>query len=259
MVRERSATACPSRDHDFAAETSQQPDCRVIDMRVQRALRAACQYRDAFLLRTFCREHLRVVVSAHRRDCFRRKFKHGFQPPVRHYASERPRGLRQQHGYAEAGRIWKHLCENPAQSGIADWAPVGSFDVLSRVIDQLHVFDAGWACRHACEAGQASVDMANRAAVRRAAVFEHFLDQVDPSPRTVEFIANQLVGWAGRIAHSAMNARPDDLVGASDFRDCQLVCSELRLHALAVHQSGVENAARIEHFLQCRRDLFRLS
>ena len=127
--------------------------------------------------------------------------------------------------------------------------------MFPRVIDQPHVLDAGRACRHAREARQASVDMAYRAAVRRAAVFKHFLDQVDPAPWTVEFIAYHLVGRACRIAHSAMNARPDDLVGAADFRDCQLICSEPRLHASAAHQPGVENAARIEHFLQCRRNL----
>ena len=109
-MRERTAAASPSGDHDFAAEASKQPDCGVVDVRVQGALRAPSHYRDAFLPRTFRLEYLRVVVSAHRRDCFRREFKHRFQPSIRNDASERARGFRHEHGYAKAGRIGKHFC-----------------------------------------------------------------------------------------------------------------------------------------------------
>ena len=42
---------------------------------------------------------------------------------------------------------------------------------------------------------------------------EHLLDQIDPPARTVEFVAQQLVGRAGRGAEPAMHAGAQDRFG----------------------------------------------
>ena len=57
----------------------------------------------------------------------------------------------------------------------------------------------------AIAAGQAPVEMQLRLVGHRFA-FEHLLDQIDASARPVEFVAEQLIGRAGRIAETAMHA-----------------------------------------------------
>ena len=51
--------------------------------------------------------------------------------------------------------------------------------------------------RHARQARQAAVDVANRALGRRLAALEHLLDQVDAPARAVELVAEQDIGRAG--------------------------------------------------------------
>ena len=92
----------------------------------------------------------------------------------------------------------------------------GALDMGAGVVDQMHVMHARRAGRHAGQARQAAVDMLDDLVVRRPAALQHLLDQVDASPRAVEFIAQHLVGGAGRRAEAAMHAGPQDLVGPLD-------------------------------------------
>ena len=47
----------------------------------------------------------------------------------------------------------------------------------------------------------------------RGFAFEYLLDQINAATRAVEFIAEQLIGRAGRGAKAAMHAGPQDGLG----------------------------------------------
>ena len=47
--------------------------------------------------------------------------------------------------------------------------------------------------------------------------FEHLLDQIDAATRPVEFVAEQLIGRAGRVAETAVHAGPQDGLGFTAF------------------------------------------
>ncbi len=70
-----------------------------------------------------------------------------------------------------------------ADQPVGERALVGLLDVGARMVDQVHVVDAGRAGRHAGEAGQAAVDMPDDLLVGRTIVFQHVLDQIDAAAR----------------------------------------------------------------------------
>ena len=47
--------------------------------------------------------------------------------------------------------------------------------------------------------------------------FEHLFDEIDATARAVKFIAQHLIGRAGRSAEAAMHARAQDCVGLNAF------------------------------------------
>ena len=49
--------------------------------------------------------------------------------------------------------------------------------------------------------------------LRRCFAFEHLFDEINPAARAVEFVADQLIGWASGKAKSAMHARAQNRVG----------------------------------------------
>src|SRR5687767_7374309 len=65
----------------------------------------------------------------------------------------------------------------------------------------------------------------------RLAVLQHVFDEIDAPARRIEFIAEQHIGWTGRSAASAMDARPEDPVGFGKFRFLELLGCEIRLHS----------------------------
>ena len=111
-----------------------------------------------------------------------------------------------------------------------DRALVGFFDVLARMIDQVHVVHAGRTGGHAGKARQAAVDMLDHFACRRPVLFEHLLDQVDAPARRIELVAEQHIGRAGRGAESAMHAGAQDFLRGCDLRVEQLREGERGLH-----------------------------
>ena len=108
--------------------------------------------------------------------------------------------------------------------------PVGLLDMGARMVDQMHVVDAGRAGRHAGEAGQAAVDMGDDLGVGRPAVLQHVLDQVDAAARRIELVAERHIGRAGRRAEAAMHAFAQDLLGFRDMRIGELGEGEVGLH-----------------------------
>src|SRR5579885_2279246 len=102
--------------------------------------------------------------------------------------------------------------------------------IAPRAVDQMHVVHARRAGRHAREAGKAPVDMLNGNGVGRPLLFEHILDEVDSPARTIELVAKQHKGRAGRGAKAAVNAGAQNLVGLRDVRIFELRGRKMRLH-----------------------------
>ena len=98
----------------------------------------------------------------------------------------------------------------------------------------MHVMHPRRAGRHAGQARQAAVDMQHRLFIRVAVILQHVLDQVDTAPRTVELVAQHLIGRTGRGAEPAMHAGSQDLVGPRDFGIGQLLGRELGLHEVSI-------------------------
>ena len=87
-----------------------------------------------------------------------------------------------------------------------------------RMIDQMHIVDPGRTCRHAGKAGQAAVNMAHDFLIRRAAVFQHILDEIDAATRAVEFVAERHIGRACCGTEAAVHAFTQNFLGFADTR-----------------------------------------
>ena len=62
------------------------------------------------------------------------------------------------------------------------------------------------------------------------ALFQHFLDQINPSPGTIELVAEQYIGGTGCRAKSAMHTGAQNSIGVGDFRIGELLRGEMCLH-----------------------------
>ena len=72
--------------------------------------------------------------------------------------------------------------------------------------------------------------MAHRAFVRRLAAFQHVLDQINPAPGTVQFIAQQHIGGAGGGAKAAMDAFAQNAVSLGHGGIGELIGLKVRAH-----------------------------
>ena len=69
---------------------------------------------------------------------------------------------------------------------------------------------------------------------RRAAGFQHVLDQVNPAPRRIQLITTQQKRRAGRGTHAAMDATPQNAVAFGNIRVRQLGGGEKGLHETSI-------------------------
>ncbi len=204
------AAARAARHDDLAAVPGEKPDGGLVDLWRQHPLGAAGQQRHALDAGTDGPEDLRLVDRGGRRYPGRRECQQHAQLR-RHEARE---------GFAQPGRLQteteharpgQHDAEQPAQGAVRPGPHIGSLDVMSRMVDEMHVVHARRAGRHAGQARQATVDMLHHLSGRRAVVLQHVLDEVDAAARAVELVAEQRVGRAGRGAETAMHAGAQDL------------------------------------------------
>jgi len=230
VMRQRPTATGPLGHHHLAAQTGQQPDRRVVDVGVQRLLRAAGHQRHPHPPRALGGEHLRIVVPADRRNDGRRHRQHRTQPRVRHQKRQRLGDLRAQQRQPKPHRIRDHRRQHPPQHPVHQRPPVGLLDILPRLIHQMHVMHARRAGGHAGQTRQTAVDMLDGARIRRPPGFQHLLDQIDPPARAVQLVAQHLIGRAGGGAEPAMHARPQNLIGPRQLRVRQLAIGEQRLH-----------------------------
>ena len=80
------------------------------------------------------------------------------------------------------------------------------------------------------QAGQAAIQMSLREAGDFGAL-QRLLDQINPPARTVEFVAQQLIGGTGRIAESAVHAFAQDGLRRFALRGALEFGTQLGLHA----------------------------
>src|ERR1700729_3651507 len=113
------------------------------------------------------------------------------------------------------------------------------------------VLDAARTGGLAIQAGEAAVQVQLRAAGDFCAL-EHLLDQVNTPARTVEFIAEELVGRTGGIAETAMHAFAQDGRGFLAIGGFLELRAEMRLHGskTRVQPAWIEEPLRIESLLQ---------
>jgi hypothetical protein len=102
--------------------------------------------------------------------------------------------------------------------------------MASRPIDKMHIVHPRWAGRHAGEARKTTVDVFDGQRIGGPVLFEHILDKIDASARTIEFVAKQHEGRAGRVAEAAMDAGAKDFLRRRRRRIFELRGRKIRLH-----------------------------
>src|SRR5208283_1511747 len=102
----------------------------------------------------------------------------------------------------------------------------------ARMIDEMHVMDARGTGRHAAQARETAIEMMRRARIGRPVVLEHLLDEIDAAARTIEFVAGQEKGRAGRRAEAAMHAGAKDFFRLRHVGIFEKSRREMRLHRI---------------------------
>ena len=233
MMRQRPAAAHALGHHDLAAQSLQNADRRIIDIGVQRLLRATRHQRHAHLGLALGRKALRIIIATDRGNSFRGHRKHCAQPRIRHQKGKGPPDFRPQKRQTKPRRMRDDLRQNPTQGAVREGPLVGFLDVFPRVIHQMHVMHARGAGRHAGQTTQAAINMLNGLFIRRAVVLQHILDQIDPPARAVQLIPQDLIGRASRGTKAAMHAGPQNLVRPLDRGVFQLFGRKMGLHVLS--------------------------
>jgi hypothetical protein len=101
---------------------------------------------------------------------------------------------------------------------------------LAANIDQAAILHTGGTGGFAITTAQAAIKMllGNR---RDGLSFQHLFHQIDATARAIQLVAQQLIGWAGRVAKSAMHTTPQNGFGFLTLRGMANEFSELSLHS----------------------------
>src|ERR1700730_11075282 len=85
-------------------------------------------------------------------------------------------------------------------------------------------------------------------AARHLRAFEHLLDEINPSARPVEFIAQQLIGWTRGVTETAMHALAQNAGRFLARKGCAEFRTQFRLHRsqARVQATRIEDARRVE-------------
>ncbi len=228
-MHQRAAAASTLGHHHLAAMARQKPHRRLVDLRRQHLLRAAREQRHAFPARTFGLEHLRRVSGRSGGQPRGREVQHRAQG----FRKQRGDGLRQHRAdqrQAESRRAGQHEGKELPLQAVEQGPRVGLLDMRAGMVDQMHVIDARGAGGHASETGQAAIDMAHRALVGGAGVFQHVLDEIYPPARAIQFVAQQHESRTGRGAEAAMHAGAQNPVRLGDVGVGKLRLTEEGLH-----------------------------
>lgn len=150
---------------------------------------------------------------------------------------------------AEQPRARGQQAQPVAQQALPEAARQAFGEEVAADIQQLVVLDSGRAGGFAVAAAQAAIEV-QASALAGLVALEKLLDQVDPSARAVEFVAQLLVGRAGGVAETAVHAAAQDALGFGGLGALPGGIAEVGLHRASsefgVHPPGIEDALRVE-------------
>ena len=225
MQVQAAATAFFHRPNHLDAVGVQQPLRRGVRFRCRHALYAALQHQ-----RALGRPEFRF-----RRCLPCRAFR--FRPPGQ-YLSDHPwQQPTEPAAEADPERERLRFRRRPAEplpgGRIPGQAPCPFFHHLPADLQQFAVLDPGRAGDLAAAAGQATVEVGAHGAHAfriRLGFLEKPLDEIDAPARPVELVAEQLIGGADGVAHAAVHAGAQDLVGPPPLGRGEEVLRQPRLH-----------------------------
>jgi hypothetical protein len=217
---ERAAAGLFWRRDDFATFGGEDADGGGVDIREKGALDAAEEEADAFAFFAF--------GGGERRDSFDRfyfgeKSVHRGQGFGEEFEETGGAKNRLQAGFLvgqerppetiEARWFGEGFEEHAAMETFARGAMVVAFDLGAGGFDEFSVFDAGGARRHAGDATEAGVEVADPGFVDFCQAFVGGFHEMDAAARGVHFFAPKDVGGAGGKAEAAVDAFFDEVEG----------------------------------------------
>ena len=202
MMADGATAARACIDHGLHADGVEHARGRGIDRRRHRRLGAAVEQQHLARMRTARPRARRARGLELGTQC--RRHRNAQRAPQLQCAAEQP-----------APR--QAFAQQPVEDAFIHRAPHLGFHHRAADIQQMAVVDAGRAGGLAGAAGEAAIQVQLRAAGRGGAL-EHLLDLVDAPARTIQFVTEQLVGGAGRIAEPAVHAGAQDRVGGIALR-----------------------------------------
>lgn len=140
--------------------------------------------------------------------------------------------LTEAHGRREQRAVRHEAREQPAHHPLTERTRDFFLGDLAADLDQPAVLHAGRAGRFAVAAGEAAIQV-DLGAARDRRAFHHLLDQIDAPARAIEFVAEYLVGRAGRRAETAMHAIAQNGVGLVAIGRVANEVREVGLHRVA--------------------------
>ena len=102
-------------------------------------------------------------------------------------------------------------------------------DFGSRQLNQTPIVHPRRTSRLAGSAGKASIQVESRG-LGSLSAFKQLLNEIDASARPVQLVSEQLIGWAGRCAKTAMNAFAEYLARLLAKRGAFEILSQFNVH-----------------------------
>ncbi len=226
MMNERPTTPRAGGDEDFDSQPCEQALSRLIDPRPKRRLHASRQQCDPL-------DGLRWRLDRSRCRSLNRRTRRGVEQHPHLLRKQRPewaRQSRQSHRQPKPPRIRQHERQHRPHETITERSLIRALDVLTGVIDEMHVMHARRASRHARQTRETPIEVLHRHGIGRPPLLEHVLREIDATARAIELIAREQIRRARRGTESAMNAGAQDAIRFLDLRILQLLGREMSLH-----------------------------
>ena len=227
MQGQGAATAGPRGNDHGATVTLEEPYGGGVYVPVERLLGTALQERNPVPLLAMGRvgrwfQHLTAYPG-------RLDIDHGPQARRKHRTNGAA-DWAQAHGQPQGARAGEQMGKEGAQKTRPPGPAIVVLDVFAADVAQMHVVDIDRAARHAGQARQAAIEVMDRLGVRRAAFFQHRLDQIDAPARAVVFIPGQHIGRTPFGTKTVVNAVFENFGGFGIARFGELAIAEGCFH-----------------------------
>ena len=152
--------------------------------------------------------------------------------PGRKHSAKRPSKRRHPQGQPEPRRVRQHRRQRPSKQALRQRPAIGPLDMLTRVIDEVHVMHPRWTRGHTRETCETAVEVLNGGRIGWPILFQHILGQIDSTTRRIQLISRQQIRRTSRRTKPAVNAGPQNAFTLRNLRISQLCQCEVRLHDL---------------------------